>query len=760
MGGNDQRAALAVGAVTGVGLALEGLQPTGSVVVDWLLLIVAGTAAVWAAASAPWWALSALAGVAAAISPPVVPMAIGLVVFGFSLAVGALRRTQPVERAIIAGGAMLVLSLARELRWFGVNTLIALALVIGVAALGVWRRSDRRRRLAGQVLGGVAAFITIACLGLLMAAISARGDLSEGNRVARQGLSELKSGEFELARQSFGRAADAFARADTDMSAVWTQPSRLIPVANQHRKVGADLSATAAEATRVIAEQLRSVDLDALRIVDGAIDIEAVKALEAPLIEIQQAVTELDQAVASSNSGWLAGPVERRVVDLADELDDQLALGDKSLEALRMAPAMLGEGGERVYFVMFATPAEARGQGGFMGNYAELTVTNGKIEMTEFGRHTDLNQAGDRPRKLVDAPADWLARYGSFGFQKGPDRVVGEVPWSNITMSPNFPSTAQVVAELYPQSGGRHIDGVISLDVFALEQLVGLVGPLEIDGVTAPLDAVNTAQFLLFDQYDITDLAQRTDMLEQVAKDTFDRLLGPNTPDPLDLGRALAPMAQQRRLLAWANDENEQAVIAAAGMDGTLLGDLNGADGLAVAVVNASGNKIDSFLEPAYTYDVTVDEIGTIQSSLTLRFENQAPETGYPRYVIGNIVGLPDGWSRIYVTVNTPLALEASTVDGEALAVSPSRENGVWTYSTYLDLSPGGATEVTFNLSGTTSGSSYNLVIEPQPLVRNATWNIRARTPTDDVQRAEQLVSRMELDGLRMSGSIVSGTVR
>ena len=115
-----------------------------------------------------------------------------------------------LKRKARFGGAMLVLSLARELRWFGINTMIALTLVIGVAVLGIWRRSNRDRRLVWKVLGGIAVFTTIACLVVLMAAASARGDLSEGNRIARQGLSELKSGDFELARRSFERATEAF----------------------------------------------------------------------------------------------------------------------------------------------------------------------------------------------------------------------------------------------------------------------------------------------------------------------------------------------------------------------------------------------------------------------------------------------------------------------------------------------------------------------------------------------------------------------
>ncbi len=217
-------------------------------------------------------------------------------------------------------------------------------------------------------------------------------------------------------------------------------------------------------------------------------------------------------------------------------------------------------------------------------------------------------------------------------------------------MSPNFPATAQVVAELYPQSGGQEIDGVISLDVFALEQLVGLVGPLEPDSAPKPLTADNTAQFLLVDQYFQTDVEQRVDMLESVARTTIERLLGVAPAAPLELGKALAPLIEQRRVLAWAPTEGEKAVLTTASMDGALLSGMGAADaqeaegtaaapqGVAVTVVNASGNKIDSFLERDYEY-----VRGPAGDDLRLSLTNTAPASGYPDYVIGNLASRPTG---------------------------------------------------------------------------------------------------------------------
>ena len=57
----------------------------------------------------------------------------------------------------------------------------------------------------------------------------------------------------------------------------------------------------------------------------------------------------------------------------------------------------------------------------------------------------------------------------------------------------------------------------IKVWTFALAKLVGLVGPIRV-GAPEPLVGENTAQFLLVDQYRITSLQQRVDMLEQVAR--------------------------------------------------------------------------------------------------------------------------------------------------------------------------------------------------------------------------------------------------
>ena len=43
--------------------------------------------------------------------------------------------------------------------------------------------------------------------------------------------------------------------------------------------------------------------------------------------------------------------------------------------------------------------------------------------------------------------------------------------WQQVNVSPNFPVTAQVIQQLYPQSGGDDVDGVIAIDPFGLASI-------------------------------------------------------------------------------------------------------------------------------------------------------------------------------------------------------------------------------------------------------------------------------------------------
>lgn len=724
---DDDAVAAVLGGVAGLIVVALGARPTGDLIVD-VALTSACTALVgWAAWRLPWWVHALVAAVTIALAGSLWGAAAGTVAAVIAIAAHVGRPAPPTWAASSLAVSLVALGELRDLGVHGSSATVAVGIGCTVLVAGLATRDRAERRVGLVVVATGGALLLIALLGLAIAGLAARGDLRAGDAAARRGLALVESGEFDGARREFATAAAHLRSADLDLRAPWAQLSRLVPVASQHRAAVGDVAHAAAAASRTLEAELGAVDLDLLAVTDGRIDVSNVQALREPLDRVTAAIGRLDANVAAADDVWLLGRVRDRLTGLRSDLAEQLELARRASGALDVAPRLLGAEGERRYLVMFTSPAEARGQGGFMGNFAELTIDDGRIEMTRFGRHHDLSRTAAATARLLNAPADWLARYGPFGFTTGPNGTVGDAPWANITMSPHFPSTAAVAAELYPQSGGRSVDGVLSIDVFALEAIVGLVGPIEINGVTQPLDGSNTASFLLVDQYRLADDETRVDLLETVARATLDRLLGASSPAPLELGRALRPFVDSGRLAAWASHADEQDVFADVGIDGALFSGANGVDGaIAVTVVNASGNKIDTFL--AREYVVRRMSEGRIGLRITLRNE---PLLQLPDYVVDNLVGLPRGWSRLYVTVHTDLDLLAAEDSSGPIGLQRSTDAGYSAYSTFVEIAPGD--ELVTHLTLAVDDPSTTVRVDPQPLVVPETWNGRQVVAPADV---------------------------
>src|SRR5690606_31071370 len=102
---------------------------------------------------------------------------------------------------------------------------------------------------------------------------------------------------------------------------------------------------------------------------------------------------------------------------------------------------------------------------------------------------------------------------------------------------------------------------------------------------------------------------------------------------------------------------------------------------------------------------------------LRVTLENTAPAEGLPDYVIGNSVGLPNGFNRSYVSMYSPFDLEAARIDGQPAMVQAEREMQRNVYSTFVDIPPGGSVQIELDLVGTITGRRYRLDLPAQPFV-------------------------------------------
>ncbi|MCU1396224.1 MAG: hypothetical protein JWM34_4652 [Ilumatobacteraceae bacterium] len=712
--GRSAQLAAIVAGVAGIGTAAAGGHPTGSTLVD-IVLIIAGTAAcVWAAASAPWWALTLVAIFATALAPNVLLAVLGIAAFGLAVSIGALRVNWAWARSLTI--ALCAQVLARQHGGkFGVSAIIGIAMMIAIFAIGGWRRPSKVRRRAIRVMLVAAGFVVLAGAGLAASAISAHSTVNTANSEAHRGLDLLSSGDVDGARAAFQQAHQSFQSASDSLTKPWAQPARLLPVLAQNRNSAADLAEAAASATASIDTILSELNFDAVKPVDGRIDLDAVAALEKPLTDLTTVLDNLSQASHDAASPWLLHLVQKGISDLDRDLAKERVQGDNALRVVRVVPDMLGKTGKRVYFVAFCTPSEARGSLGFMGNFAEVTADEGKLSITRFGRTTaDLNPGGDPDDRVISGMDEFLKEWGQFGFNTGPGGTAAPDVWQQVTFSRDFPSTAQVISQLYPQSGGQPIDGVFALDPAALAGLLKITGPISVDGINKPLTAANAEQYLLLDQYrDATSKPDRVDALESLANAASDHLFNGTLPDPRDLAKIFGPLARAGHLAAWSPVTAEEALFQQFHADDALPV-LDGGDGIGLAINNTAGSKIDSFLRVSLDYSSSRDSAsGQVRSVATLTITNTAPAAGLPDYVIGSVHGLPLGMNRMYLTVYTALGLTSATRDGQPLDLTAGVERGWKTYSNYLNFGAGQTSKIVMNLASTQpiNGSDITVIV-------------------------------------------------
>jgi hypothetical protein len=276
--------------------------------------------------------------------------------------------------------------------------------------------------------------------------------------------------------------------------------------------------------------------------------------------------------------------------------------------------------------------------------------------------------------------------------------------------------------DLYPQSGGTEVDGVMMMDPYAIQALLAYTGPIQVDGRTEPLTATNAAQFLLVDQYLIPTTAQRADLLAQAAETTFTRLLAGSLPSPGRLAKDLGPLVAEGRIRFWSDRPAESEMLDRTHLSGRFP-QTDGADGAALVVANAGANKLSGYLSRSVDRTTTFDAAtGLTHDTYTVTLASDAPTSGLPDTVAGIPESGPRGTNRLYTCLYSPLELAKVTIDGQPSTMETGIELGWNVFCRYIDVRPQSSVTMTVELKGRLARPDAPFTRWVQPLVLPQTW--------------------------------------
>ncbi len=491
----------------------------------------------------------------------------------------------------------------------------------------------RKRRKWPWIVAGSLTFalIAVAATGAIVGLMF----LSEVNDARRS----LNSAKYELStlstQLSSGDEAAIAATADkitTDVAdaativegPLWKWAAR-VPFVGQNvdavQRVTRAVDTLVTEALPAGMQVMSAVDLDKITVEGGGINLEPFRQAQGSIPAISAAFTAAEAEVAPINRDDL-------LPEVVEPIDDILSIIQQAAPTLdvvnRYMPTLLdmaGSNGTKTYLVIFQNNAEIRATGGNPAASMILTMTNGALGYADQASSQTFYDLGAAGNVYTAVPEETTNLYLS-GFTRYSQ---------DYTMSPDFPTTAQLFQDVWANTTGAHFDGVISIDPTVLSHMLAVAGPATLsDG--EQVTAENAVKLVLSDAYERYPNGENSDaFFADVSKSVFSHLTSASW-DPMAMLAALEQSAKEQRVYLSFTDPAAQTLATELGVDGGLAVDPATQTQVGMYLNDSSVGKLEYHLTSSIT--ATCDA-GARTLTTTMTLHNGITDDIQSNYTLG-----------------------------------------------------------------------------------------------------------------------------
>ena len=458
----------------------------------------------------------------------------------------------------------------------------------------------------------------------------------------------------------------------------------------------ASASVSVTTAAEVLAPELPLLDAENLRAPDGSFDLAAMRRFGAALADVQPELRSAAASVGQADPNAI-GPVGEAVADAQSSLAGLPTVAQGAQTALSVAPLLLGEDAPQTSMVILQNGSEARGTGGFVGAYALMEATQGRLDVETVDTNNSLGTRipnGFMPREFLDF---WTREYTS--------------EWNSFNLARHFPYTGEL-SRSGMQARGVDLDSVVAIDAAGVAALLAGTGP-----VTVGSDTITSENAVEFFNVGVYEKYPDPETKDAVVVALMEAVLDKVTTGAFDVGRAapaIGALVADGRLSVWAAEDAVQAEIAPYSVAG-VVPDSPG-PWVTVALNNSAGNKLDAFVASEVRYTsgaMCADPQSEVVVSLT---NNARAGTGYANsdaYYPGSRSGATRMWTTLYGPIGSEIL--SARIDGRRQFINQGEERGhpLWRWN--LDLPPGKTVELTVRF--TEKPSTATPTVWPQAMV-------------------------------------------
>ncbi len=497
-----------------------------------------------------------------------------------------------------------------------------------------------------------------------------------------------------------------------------------LPALTDVGAAGANLSAAACD---LLAPAFVALDVPADQRLGRA--IQALSAQPPDWSRLQAALTHLDIAwqtvpPATLQSGPLA-PFSQQLQRLNTLLPDARTSLDLLATLWPATPVLLGLDRPTTLLVAAQNPFELRPTGGFIGSIATLTVGNAKPQQLDYRNSGSLNVPAPAGSEFPQPYAEYL---------RGSQWLLRDANWW-----PDWERSARTLETFWELNDGAPVDGVVAVDLYALQEFLGVFETLDVPGyglitATATLESIYT-----FYEPQGSATTSNKAFLGALFAASLGRIQTATPAELPRLGAALSRSLAARHISVYLHDPAAHGVFAAQGWDGALR--TTTADYLQVVDADLAYSDVQAFIDQQLGLDVQLDAAGSaITNTLTITYSNRYDDWGAEQtqhQVYGycynvqkrqqeRVAGCYGTYVRVYLPPNAaPLSLA-----GADTALEPAFEDQHSVVGFYLLVYPGQTRTVTLRYRPQVAAAAgqYRLVVQKQAgtLARPFTLNVRS----------------------------------
>ncbi|MBI2019626.1 DUF4012 domain-containing protein [Candidatus Daviesbacteria bacterium] len=419
------------------------------------------------------------------------------------------------------------------------------------------------------------------------------------------GLASLEKGEFEKSLTSLNQAESSLGEAREIFESLEpVKKSGLL--ANQLETAerwmkASSLSLTSARSTALGVQAL----LQGFKAVTGELNDSSAGYFTTAQIELDLAGESLSKASA--------------VLGDSQKLNQYMQLVSKARALSTLLPNFVAVEGSKSYLILLQNNMELRPTGGFIGSFAKVSFEGGKLKKLEVNDIYNIDgQLGihvEPPKEIKEdlGQKDWFLRDSNW--------------------EPDFPTAARQAEWFYTKETGEKTEGVIALDVSAMEEILASIGGVDLPDYNEKITsdnlfekAVSHAELSFF-----AGSQAKKSFLTALTNATFSKIFfSPQNNWPgiiAGIGKSL----DEKHIGIYLNDPKLFSYIMSQNWAQIMPRQSDQKkDFLSIVEANLGANKVNYYLDKSYNLETVIGKEGEVKHRVRISFTNKSPSEAFP----------------------------------------------------------------------------------------------------------------------------------